>query len=94
MQAVLIDLFDRKDGTGADWVLMLDSFFQAAFAIADERLSDDTRRRLMRRVYTGAYDRAAGNSPGGKAETENGGQGKTGAASSNTAKGHKPRPRR
>jgi len=96
LQAVLIDLFDRRDGTGADWVLMLDSVFRAGFAIADERLSDDTRRRLMQRVYTGAYDRAAGNSANGKAEPEKAGHGKTGAASSDaaTSKGHKPRPQR
>jgi hypothetical protein len=57
-----VTLFDRKDGTGADWALLLESLFRAGFEIADKRPDDEARRSLMRRVYTGAYDRAAGSS--------------------------------
>jgi hypothetical protein len=62
---MLVKLFDRKDGTGADWQLMLESLFRAGFELADDRLDDPARRALMRRLYTSAYDRAAGNRESG-----------------------------
>lgn len=96
LRSLLVDLFDRKDGTGADWELMLDATFRAAFGIADDRLDEGARRRLMQRVFTGAYDRAAGNIEGGRIKPENPDQETTGTASSKGAasKGARPRPPR
>jgi hypothetical protein len=37
VRALLVQAFDRKDGTGADWLLMLESLYRAGFKIADER---------------------------------------------------------
>ena len=38
VRALLVKAFDRKDGTGADWCLMLESLYRAGFGIADEQL--------------------------------------------------------
>jgi hypothetical protein len=62
IRPLLVKLFDRKDGTGADWTLLLESLFKAGFQITDERPDGDARKALMRKVYIGAYDRSAGNS--------------------------------
>jgi len=62
VRALLVQTFDRKDGTGADWALLLESLFRAGFQITDERPDDEARRALMLRVHAAAYDRAAGNS--------------------------------
>lgn len=47
-------VFDRKDGTGADWPLVAESLFRSAFATLD-RLPPDQRRKLATRVHEGAY---------------------------------------
>jgi hypothetical protein len=88
VRALLVQTFDRKDGTGADWALMLESLFRAGFQITDERPDDEARRALMLRVHAGAYDRAAGNSEAVKT-----GQGEVVPAPSNTAGLHMPSPR-
>lgn len=49
-------LFDRKDGTGADWPLVAESLFRSAFATLD-RLPPDQRRKIATRVHEGAYHR-------------------------------------
>ena len=80
VRALLVQTFDRKEGTGADWPLLLESLFRAGFQITDERPDDEARRLLMRRVHAGAYDRLAGNSEAVKT-----GQGEALPAPSNTA---------
>jgi hypothetical protein len=60
VRALLVQAFDRKDGTGADWRLMLESLYRAGFRIADEQLDDDARRKIMRRVHEGAEVRLTG----------------------------------
>jgi len=69
VRALLVQLFDRKDGTGADWPLMLESLFRAGFEIADGRPDDEARRAIMRRVHEGSYTRLAGDSGEGKPVT-------------------------
>ncbi len=54
---MLVPLFDRKDGTGADWDLMQESLFRAGFLIADSRPASEAQRSLMRRVHAGSYNR-------------------------------------
>jgi hypothetical protein len=53
VRALLVQTFDRKDGTGADWRLMLESLYRAGFRIADDQLDDDARRK-NRRIATAA----------------------------------------
>ncbi len=57
VRALLVPLFDRKDGTGADWRLMLESLYRAGFQIADGWPDGEGRRSLMRRVHEGSYKR-------------------------------------
>jgi hypothetical protein len=65
VRALLVSLFDRKDGTGADWPLMLESLFRAGFDITDGRPDDETRRS----VHEGSYTRLAGDSGEGRPVT-------------------------
>lgn len=51
-----VEIFDRLDGTGADWPLMVESMFRAAF-VALDKLPQDTRRRIANRAHDGAYQR-------------------------------------
>jgi hypothetical protein len=60
VRAALVRLFDRKDGHGADWGLLLESLYRAGFGMADDVLGDEERRKLMRRVLAGATERAVG----------------------------------
>ncbi|TLU70689.1 hypothetical protein [Lichenicoccus roseus] len=41
VRAALVKLFDWRDGTGADWKLMLESLYRAGFKLADDQLADD-----------------------------------------------------
>lgn len=54
--AQLVGIFDRQDGTGADWPLVVESLFRAAFAALD-RLPADAKGRTARRIHAGAYER-------------------------------------
>jgi hypothetical protein len=83
----VVKLFDRQDGEGVNWRVIAETLFKAAFDVLD-RLPEDQRQTLARRVYTGAYDRAAGNGAG---ET---GESKSPAVEPPKAKAEKaPRPR-
>jgi len=83
----VVKLFDRQDGEGVNWRMIAETLFKAAFDVLD-RLPDDQRQALARRVYTGAYDRAAGNGAGDDA-----GEGKSPAVEPSKAKAEKaPRP--
>jgi len=82
----VVKLFDRHDGEGVNWRVIAETLFKAAFNVLD-RLPDDQRHAVARRVHAGAYDRVAGNREG---ET---GEGKGPAAEPPTATAEKaPRP--
>jgi DNA-directed RNA polymerase specialized sigma24 family protein len=54
-----IKLFDRDEGEAANWPLIADTPFKAAFDALDKSPDDASRALLLRRVHTGAYDRLA-----------------------------------
>jgi hypothetical protein len=66
----VVKLFDRGDGTGADWPLLLESLYRAGFGIVDERPDDESRRKLMRRVHEGAEVRLTGGYADGAGPSE------------------------
>jgi hypothetical protein len=47
-------------GNGVNWTLIAETLFKAAFEILD-KLPEEDRRTMARRIHTGAYDRAVGN---------------------------------
>jgi hypothetical protein len=55
--AAVVPIFDKSDGTGADWRLMTESLFKAAFKMLDG-LPDDVRQSVAWRVHEGSYRRA------------------------------------
>ena len=82
----VVRLFDRQDGEGVNWQMIGETLFKAAFDVLD-RLPEDQRQALARRVHAGAYDRAAGNGEGER------GEGKSPAVEPPKAKPEKaPRP--
>jgi hypothetical protein len=52
-----IKLFDRDDGDAANWKLIAETLFKAAFDALDRSPDDASRVVLLRRVHTGSYDR-------------------------------------
>ncbi len=70
VRAALVKLFDRGDGAGADWKLMLESLYRAGFKIADDQLANDVRRSMMRRVHEGAEARLTGGYADGAGPSE------------------------
>jgi hypothetical protein len=42
----VVKLFDRSDGTGADWKLLLEGPYRAGFWLADDQLSGEARQAL------------------------------------------------
>jgi hypothetical protein len=60
VRGLVMKLFDRQDGDGANWRLCAESLFRVAFEALD-RLPDDQKKRLARRVHASAYDRISGN---------------------------------
>jgi hypothetical protein len=91
LRALLVKTFDRKDGTGADWRLMLESLYRAGFKIADDHLEDDARRK-MRRVHEGAEVRLTGGYADGSGASDADFSGQV-AAPSNIAEPSAPGPR-
>jgi hypothetical protein len=59
----VVKLFDRHDGEGVNWRVIAETLFKAAFDVLD-RLPEDQKQALARRVHAGAYERAAGNREG------------------------------
>ena len=53
-----IKLFDRDEGEAANWPLIAETLFKAAFDALDKS-PDDTRATLLRRVHAGSYERLA-----------------------------------
>src|SRR5438874_6485212 len=51
-----IKLFDRDEGEAANWPLIAETLFKAAFDALDRSPDDASRVALLRRVHTG-YDR-------------------------------------
>jgi len=60
VRELVVKLFARKDGEGVDWSLIAESLFKAAFDVLD-RLPEDQKQVIARRVHAGSYDRIAGN---------------------------------
>jgi hypothetical protein len=58
-----VKLHDRQDGEGVNWRLMPETLFKAAFDVLD-RLPEDQKNPVARRVHAGAYDRLSGNAEG------------------------------
>src|SRR5205807_9369870 len=54
-----IKLFDRDDGEAADWPLIAETRFKAAFDALDRSQDDDGRTALLRRVITSSSERPA-----------------------------------
>lgn len=52
-----IKLFDRDEGEAANWKLIADTLFKAAFDALDKSPDDDGRKALLRRVNGESYDR-------------------------------------
>jgi hypothetical protein len=67
-----IKLFDRDEGEAANWPLIADTLFKAAFDALDRAPDDASRAALLRRVNTGSYDRLAGDPASGKTQAVTG----------------------
>ena len=52
-----IKLFDRDEGEAANWPLIADTLFKAAFDALDRSPDGASRTALLRRVHAGSYDR-------------------------------------
>src|SRR3954451_2860484 len=55
-----VKLYDRQDGAGVDWRVIAETLFKASFAALD-RLPEDQKAPVARRVHAGAYERISGN---------------------------------
>ncbi len=52
-----IKLFDRDEGEAANWKLIAETLFKAAFDALDRSPDDASRVALLRSVHAGSYDR-------------------------------------
>ena len=52
-----IKLFDRNEGEAANWPLIAETLFKAAFDALDKSTDDARRTMLLRQVHTGSYER-------------------------------------
>jgi hypothetical protein len=52
-----IKLFDRHEGEAANWKLIADTLFKAAFDALDRSPDDASRVALLRRLHAESYDR-------------------------------------
>lgn len=60
VRSYMIGLFEKEDGAAADWSLISETLFRAAFE-AVETIPDGARRlSLLRRVHEGSYSRLTG----------------------------------
>jgi hypothetical protein len=60
VRELLLKLFERKEGGGTDWALMLESCWRAFFQLSDIWPDKDAHHSMMRRVLEGAYKRLSG----------------------------------
>ena len=58
----VVKLYDKQDGQGVAWRTIAETLFRASFDVLD-RLPDDQKQAVARRVHAGSYDRIAGNAP-------------------------------
>lgn len=63
VRSYAIGLFNRREGHAADWPLVAETLFRAAFAALDEIRADTRMLSVLRRVHAGSYDRIVGNAP-------------------------------
>ena len=82
VRGLVMKLFDKGDGEGANWRLCAESLFRVAFDALD-RLPDDQKKALAGRVHAGAYDRLSGNPESDFAASKTG-PGEGGQSPSNT----------
>jgi hypothetical protein len=68
VRAFAIKLFDRNEGEAANWPLIAETLFKAAFEALDKSPDDASRAALLRRVHTGSYDRLAVDPAASKSE--------------------------
>src|ERR1700730_3761767 len=61
-----IKLFDRDEGEAANWKLIAETLFKAAFDALDRSPDDEGRTALLRRVNGESYDRLAVDPAAGK----------------------------
>jgi hypothetical protein len=61
-----IKLFDRDEGEAANWPLIAETLFKAAFEALDRSPDNDGRAALLRRINAGSYDRLAVDPVAGK----------------------------
>src|ERR1700730_6877340 len=54
-----IKLFDRDEGEAANWKLIADTLFKAAFDALDKSPDEARRTALLRRIKAGSYERLA-----------------------------------
>ena len=54
-----IKLFDRDEGETANWPLIAETLFKAAFDALDKSPDDRHRTMLLRHIHAGSYDRLA-----------------------------------
>lgn len=52
-----IKLFDRNEGEAANWPLIADTLFRAAFDALDKSPNDAHRAALLRHIHAGSYER-------------------------------------
>ena len=67
-----IKLFDRDEGEAANWRLIADTLFKAAFDALDRSPDGASRVSLLRRVNTGSYDRLTADPAAGKTQAVTG----------------------
>ena len=56
---IAIRLFDRNEGEAANWPLIAETLFKAAFDALDKSPDDMRRTMLLRHVHAGSYERLA-----------------------------------
>ena len=88
----VVELYDRRDGTGVDWRMIADTLFKAAFQVLDRVADDPQKKAIACRVHAGAYRRMTGEAEGESGGSERPGQGNRSPAPSARLKAFWPRP--
>jgi hypothetical protein len=87
-----VKLYDRQDGQGVNWRIIAEALFKAAFDVLD-KLPDDQRERLARRVYSGAYERFLSAADGDSGSSKTGSpEGDNAPSNALALKSSRPRP--